>query len=185
MKYMIFACAALAFTGAACGKFSFPGKHAATTPPATATAAAPATAPATAADTGSQAAADANAAADYGKPATAAAPDANGGTEATGGTEANNGTDAGNGSEGKGGAEADNGAQANNTAAAMNARHVGPCSTDVQNFCSDVQPGGLGIRQCLAQHLDDLSGRCRDAMTGAQARHSGRRTARMGGMGRM
>lgn len=43
------------------------------------------------------------------------------------------------------------------------------CAADVKKFCADVQPGGGRIRACIAQHRDDLSQGCRDALQQARA----------------
>jgi|HubBroStandDraft_3_1064219.scaffolds.fasta_scaffold05397_4 hypothetical protein len=43
------------------------------------------------------------------------------------------------------------------------------CAADFNKFCSDVQPGGGRIRACIAEHKDDLSPGCRDALQQARA----------------
>jgi Cysteine rich repeat len=47
------------------------------------------------------------------------------------------------------------------------------CQADVQKFCGDVKPGGGRIRDCMAEHKDDLSQACRDALSSARAHHQG------------
>ncbi|HVN84960.1 MAG TPA: cysteine rich repeat-containing protein [Candidatus Binatia bacterium] len=37
-----------------------------------------------------------------------------------------------------------------------------PCAGDIAKFCSDVQPGGHRIRQCLKVHAGDLSPGCKN-----------------------
>jgi Cysteine rich repeat len=43
------------------------------------------------------------------------------------------------------------------------------CQADVQKFCADVKPGGGRIRDCIAEHRDDLSQACRTALGAARA----------------
>jgi len=43
------------------------------------------------------------------------------------------------------------------------------CAADFKKFCADVQPGGGRIRACIAQHRDELSDGCRDALQQARA----------------
>ena len=43
------------------------------------------------------------------------------------------------------------------------------CAADFKKLCSDVQPGGGRIRQCIAAHKDELSQGCRDALAQARA----------------
>jgi hypothetical protein len=43
------------------------------------------------------------------------------------------------------------------------------CAADFKKFCPDVQPGGGRIRACIAEHRDDLSQGCRDALQQARA----------------
>jgi cysteine rich repeat protein len=43
------------------------------------------------------------------------------------------------------------------------------CAADLKKFCPDVQPGGGRIRACIAEHRDDLSPGCRDALQQARA----------------
>ena len=38
------------------------------------------------------------------------------------------------------------------------------CDADLKRFCSDAQPGGGRIMQCLRQHGAELSPTCRDAI---------------------
>lgn len=38
------------------------------------------------------------------------------------------------------------------------------CDADLQRFCSDVQPGGGRVMQCLRQHGGELSPSCKDAI---------------------
>lgn len=40
---------------------------------------------------------------------------------------------------------------------------AGGCTTDVQKFCGDIQPGGGRIMKCLKDHRDQLSEECRTA----------------------
>ncbi len=37
------------------------------------------------------------------------------------------------------------------------------CNTDIEKFCSDIQPGEGRIAKCLTNHREKLSGRCSDA----------------------
>ncbi|HUL46834.1 MAG TPA: cysteine rich repeat-containing protein [Steroidobacteraceae bacterium] len=43
------------------------------------------------------------------------------------------------------------------------------CAADFKRFCSEVQPGGGRIRACIAQHRDELSDGCRDALQRSRA----------------
>jgi hypothetical protein len=43
------------------------------------------------------------------------------------------------------------------------------CAADFKKFCPDVQPGGGRMRACIAEHRDDLSQGCRDALQQARA----------------
>jgi Cysteine rich repeat len=45
------------------------------------------------------------------------------------------------------------------------------CEPDVQKFCEGVQPGGGRIKACMAQHKNELSQPCRDALKSARAQH--------------
>ena len=45
------------------------------------------------------------------------------------------------------------------------------CEPDVQKFCEGVQPGGGRIKACMAQHKDELSQPCRDALKNARGQH--------------
>jgi hypothetical protein len=45
------------------------------------------------------------------------------------------------------------------------------CAADFKKLCPDVQPGGGRIRACVAQHRDELSQGCRDALSQARAAH--------------
>ena len=47
------------------------------------------------------------------------------------------------------------------------------CEPDVQKFCEGVQAGGGRIKACMAQHKDQLSQPCRDALKSARAQHQG------------
>jgi hypothetical protein len=47
------------------------------------------------------------------------------------------------------------------------------CEPDVQKFCEGAQPGGGRIKACMAQHKDELSQPCRDALKSARAQHQG------------
>jgi Cysteine rich repeat len=47
------------------------------------------------------------------------------------------------------------------------------CQADVQKFCAGVKPGGGRIRDCIAEHRDDLSQACRDALGAARAHRPG------------
>jgi hypothetical protein len=42
------------------------------------------------------------------------------------------------------------------------AQFTGPCSDTVNKYCKDVTPGGGRIMQCLNDHRDDQSLKCRD-----------------------
>jgi len=39
----------------------------------------------------------------------------------------------------------------------------GPCAGDIQKFCSDIQPGGGAVLQCLKAHQANLSDACKQA----------------------
>ncbi len=41
------------------------------------------------------------------------------------------------------------------------------CAADFKKLCGDVQPGDGRIRACIADHKDDLSQGCRDALAQA------------------
>lgn len=41
------------------------------------------------------------------------------------------------------------------------AQGQGPCTSDMEKFCKDVQPGGGNIARCLKEHENDLSTACR------------------------
>jgi hypothetical protein len=43
------------------------------------------------------------------------------------------------------------------------------CQADIGKFCSGVQPGDGRIRTCMAQHRDELSQGCREALQNARA----------------
>jgi len=43
------------------------------------------------------------------------------------------------------------------------------CQADIQKLCTGVQPGGGRIRACIAQHRDELSPPCREALASARA----------------
>jgi hypothetical protein len=45
---------------------------------------------------------------------------------------------------------------------------VRTCSTEHRALCANVPPGGGGIVECLAEHGDALSPRCRDAILSAK-----------------
>ncbi len=49
----------------------------------------------------------------------------------------------------------------------------GACKQDVQSFCSDVQPGGGRIIQCLKSHSDQLSDGCASALEKLRDRKKG------------
>jgi cysteine rich repeat protein len=42
------------------------------------------------------------------------------------------------------------------------------CQADVQKLCPNVQPGGGRIVDCLAQHKDDVSTQCKQAILQAR-----------------
>jgi len=46
------------------------------------------------------------------------------------------------------------------------------CQADLQKFCANVQPGGGRIKECIAQHKDELSQGCRDALAAAHQQHA-------------
>lgn len=43
------------------------------------------------------------------------------------------------------------------------------CQADIQKFCAGVQPGGGRIRACMAEHRDELSTACQDALATVRA----------------
>lgn len=64
------------------------------------------------------------------------------------------------------------GAQAQEAPSAPQATPVREaCAADFKKLCPDVQPGGGRIRACIAQHRDELSQGCRDALQQARAAH--------------
>lgn len=42
------------------------------------------------------------------------------------------------------------------------------CQADIQNLCANVQPGGGRILDCMAQHKDELSAPCKQAIMKAR-----------------
>lgn len=38
------------------------------------------------------------------------------------------------------------------------------CAADVKKFCAEVKPGGGRVRDCLSQHVDQLSDSCRNVV---------------------
>jgi len=49
------------------------------------------------------------------------------------------------------------------------------CQADIQKLCAGVQPGGGRIRACIAEHRDELSPACHDALVSARAHRAGAR----------
>src|ERR1700683_4832300 len=47
------------------------------------------------------------------------------------------------------------------------------CTDDAQKFCANVQPGGGRILQCLKDHKDSLSDKCKQAAQQAIGMNSG------------
>ncbi|MDR3512345.1 MAG: cysteine rich repeat-containing protein [Caulobacteraceae bacterium] len=47
------------------------------------------------------------------------------------------------------------------------------CRADVQKLCSDVQPGGGRLMQCMRDHRDQLSNGCKSMLVNAHGHRPG------------
>ncbi len=50
------------------------------------------------------------------------------------------------------------------------ARFQDACGTDMQQFCANMQPGDGKLRDCMNQHQNELTAKCRDFREEARAR---------------
>ena len=53
------------------------------------------------------------------------------------------------------------------------ARLLAICQSDLQKLCANVQPGGGRILQCMAQHQNEISQPCKQAIIQARNQNQG------------